>query len=143
MFQKLTEQTIRNKMTLDGISTADQDKYFNPNLVREKEDKPNPKLAKYERMKKMGLLYLHLFVCFYFVCVDKNKGMPTHAIVNKMRLDGISADDIAEFENRFVFCFSCFCVFICTNCYVQRVQTKRKKKKKSKKEIRDWLSTTK
>merc|ERR1712228_435989 len=39
----------------------------------------NPALAKYERMKKMG--------------------MPTHAIVNKMRLDGISSSDIAEFEN--------------------------------------------
>merc|ERR1712203_1171037 len=61
----------------DGISTADQNKYFNPNLG--KENKPNPALAKYERMKKMG--------------------MPTHAIVNKMKLDGISADDIAEFEN--------------------------------------------
>merc|ERR1712228_19627 len=73
----MPEQTIRNKMTLDGISANDQDRYFNPEKF--KENKPNPALAKYERMKKMG--------------------MPTHAIVNKMRLDGISSSDIAEFEN--------------------------------------------
>ena len=37
-------------------------------------------MKKYERMKKMG--------------------MPLHAIVNKMRLDGLSAEVIAQFENR-------------------------------------------
>ena len=125
-------------MTLDGISTADQDKYFNPNPVKEKEDKPNPKLAKYERMKKMGLSFLCLLVCFYFVYVDKNKGMPTHAIVNKMRLDGISADDIAEFENRFVFCV--FCASVCT--YVQiDMYSGHKQKEKGKKSQRKRSET--
>ena len=80
----MPEHAIRNKMRLDGISQADQDKFFNPNADdnnnnKKDEKKANPALAKYEKMKKMG--------------------MPTHAIVNKMRLDGISAEDIAEFEN--------------------------------------------
>merc|ERR1712129_334356 len=77
----MNDNLIRNRMKMDGVSKADQEAFFNPNAgkAKEKEKKANPALAKYERMRKMG--------------------MPTHAIVNKMKLDGISAEDIAEFEN--------------------------------------------
>ena len=75
------EQVIRNKMKLDGIAESEQDAFFNPEAAASpKAAAPSAATAKYERMKKMG--------------------MPLHAIVNKMRLDGLSADVIAQFENR-------------------------------------------
>eukprot|EP01084_Bolivina_argentea_P043985 80988_1 len=81
---KMPENTIRNKMKLDGIPKDEIEKYWNPNAGKEEEDeekekKPNPALAKYERMKKMG--------------------MPSHAIANKMRLDGIEKSLIHRFEH--------------------------------------------
>ena len=60
---KMNEWTIRNRMTLDGISKQDQERYFNPESAKKKdeennddeeENKPNPALAKYEKMRKMG-----------------------------------------------------------------------------------------
>ena len=38
-------------------------------------------------------------------------GMPMHAIENKMRLDGMTKEQIEMFKNR-MFCF-CFCFCFC------------------------------
>lgn len=43
----------------------------------------NPKYSKYNKMKKVGL--------------------PWNSIVNRMRMDGISNEDIAKFKNRLYF----------------------------------------
>merc|ERR1711933_616904 len=50
----------------------------NPGAKKKKVKEKDPRLAKYEKMRKMG--------------------MPDHAIVNKMRLDGIEASVIHQFE---------------------------------------------
>lgn len=72
------QHVIRSKMKLNGLSEIEQEAFFNPQSGVKP---PNPALApKYEQMKKMG--------------------MPMQSIVNKMRLDGISADDIAQFQSR-------------------------------------------
>eukprot|EP01083_Nonionella_stella_P174499 605115_1 len=76
----MPQHVIENKMRLDGISQEEQNKYFNPPKEGDKAaEKKVENVAKYERMKKMG--------------------MPMHAIVNKMRLDGLSADTIDAFEH--------------------------------------------
>ena len=55
--------------------------YFD--LAKKKEANA-PDFAKYEGMKKMG--------------------MPMHAIENKMRLDGMTKEQIEQFKNRMFFC---------------------------------------
>eukprot|EP01084_Bolivina_argentea_P150503 262839_1 len=76
---------IVNKMRLDGIS-ADKISIFespnnnnNNNKKKQTQKASDPRLLKYERMKKMG--------------------MPMHAIVNKMRLDGIEQSLIHKIEH--------------------------------------------
>lgn len=72
---------IRNKMKLDGVTDSEQDAFFDPKPSSSGDAAPpNPKLAKYQKMKKMG--------------------MPMNAIINKMRLDAVGPDDIAQFQNR-------------------------------------------
>eukprot|EP01083_Nonionella_stella_P243250 847795_1 len=76
----MPQHVIENKMRLDGISQEEQNKYFNPPKEGDKAaEKKVENVAKYERMKKMG--------------------MPMHAIVNKMRLDGIEQSVVYKFEH--------------------------------------------
>ena len=65
-------------MRLDGISAESIAEYENPGSSK-KGDVADPRLAKYDRMKKMG--------------------MSMHAVVNKMRLDGLEQSVIHKFEN--------------------------------------------
>ena len=76
----MPQHVIQNKMKLDGISESEMEAFFNPNAATTKGTAaPNPKLVKYEKMKKLGT--------------------PQHVIRNKMKLDGVAQDDIARFEN--------------------------------------------
>ena len=88
----MPSHAISNKMRLDGISQNQIDAFFNvqsrgttvptqrsqPSPIAPMP--PNPRMEKFERMRRMG--------------------MPMQAIINVMRIQGISAEDIAQFENR-------------------------------------------
>ena len=79
----MSTDSIRNRMTLDGVERAEIERYLNADgapPISNDAKLANDKLAKYKKMKTLG--------------------MPQHAVINKMRLDGLSNDEIERFKNR-------------------------------------------
>ena len=66
---RMPDDTIRNRMKMDGLKEDEIERYLNPKAAnaQSKEDEFKKKMAKYDRMKKIGMPGLCI-VCLYRCC---------------------------------------------------------------------------
>ena len=76
----MPEHVLRSKMTHDGVPKSEQEAFFNSKALSSKAgDTLNPSMAKYEKMKEMG--------------------MPEHVLRSKMKFDGVPKSEMEAFFN--------------------------------------------